>query len=87
MPMDVQRTLRQALQTLKVERDRIDRQIVALEAILSPDGARPGSAAPRRRGMTPEARNALSRRMKVYWRKRRAGAARKSRRLQKRARR
>jgi hypothetical protein len=86
MLIDVQRMLRQAFQTLKAERDRIDRQIAALEAILRPDGARPGGAALRRKGMTPEARKALSRRMKAYWRKRRVGAARKSRRVQKPAR-
>ena len=78
MPVDVTRTLRQALSQLQSERQRIDRQIRSIESVLSGNDGR-GSAAGgaaggrrRRRRMSAAARRAVSHRMKAYWASRRA---------------
>lgn len=77
MPVDVTRTLRQALTQLEAERERIDRQIRTLHAAL--DGAGAGRAGAvggrRRRRMSAQARKAVSQRMKAYWAARRAKKA------------
>ena len=84
MPVNVMATLRRAVQDLEAEKGRIDRQLAAIRDLVSnPDiakgqGVRAGGrtrAQPRRPRMTPAARRAVSRRMKAYWAKRRAGAA------------
>lgn len=79
MPQDLGKTLRQALLQLKQERDRIDRQMSALEAVLAPAGRRRGrkpgrrrrGRKPGRRQMTVKEKRAVSRRMKAYWAERR----------------
>ena len=75
MPVDVTRTLRQALSQLMSERDRLDNQISRLRAALdgTGGGARAvGGGRRRRRRMSAEARRAVSQRMKAYWAARRA---------------
>lgn len=76
MPVDVTRTLRQALNELQSERDRIERQIRSIQAVLDGGdgrgGARGGGGRRRRRRMSPAARRAVSQRMKAYWASRRA---------------
>ena len=73
MPVDIARTLRQAVAKLESERDRIERQLSAIRSILGgPDGRGAGRGR-RRRRMTPAARRAVSQRMKAYWAARRAG--------------
>jgi hypothetical protein len=84
MPVNVERTLRLALRKLMSERVRIERQIAALENVLSPDRTgtqrrRLAGKAPARKRMSAAARKAASRRMKAYWAKRRAERARKGR--------
>lgn len=82
--MNVTKTLRRALANLKSERDRITRQIAALETAIGVDetGRRGGAARTeakrrgRRKRMSATARKAASQRMKAYWAKRRAQAAR-----------
>ena len=81
MPVDVTRTLRQALSQLEAERNRLDNQIRTLRAALdgSGGGARStGGGGRRRRRMSADARRAVSTRMKAYWAARRAKKARKS---------
>ena len=87
MPVDVGRTLRQALLKLTAEKVRIDRQIGAIETFLRatdgrarrrPRGAVLGSRRvsarrAKRRRMSAAARKAVSARMKAYWAKRRTG--------------
>jgi hypothetical protein len=77
MPVDVSRTIRQALSQLQSERDRLDRQIRTLQGALDGvgggRGAGGGGGARRgRRRMSAEARRAVSQRMKAYWAARRA---------------
>jgi hypothetical protein len=76
MPVDVTRNLRIALSALNSERQRIDRQISAIRAVLGgADGGTPtgtGRGRRRRRRMSPAARRAVSARMKKYWAARRA---------------
>ena len=74
--------LRKALRQLETEKQRIDREIsaiwAALQALDATGRARPAASArpkPRRRRMSATARRAVSQRMKAYWVKRRAGAA------------
>jgi histone H1/5 len=78
MPIDIDRTLRQALGELEAERQRLDQRIAAIRSAL--DGAVPATAptarSPRRRRMNSAARQEVSRRMKAYWAKRRAEKAR-----------
>jgi hypothetical protein len=76
MPVDVTRTLQQALSQLQSERDRIDRQIRSIESVLGRGAGRGAAAASggrrRRRRMSAAARRAVSQRMKAYWASRRA---------------
>lgn len=77
MPVDVTRTLRQALHELQSERDRIERQIRSIQAVLDGAGAGRGPAGGgggrrRRRRMSTAARRAVSQRMKAYWAARRS---------------
>lgn len=77
MPVDVTRTLRQALNELQSERDRIERQIRSIRAVLDGagdgrGGARGGGGRRRRRSMSAAARRAVSQRMKAYWASRRS---------------
>jgi len=78
MFVNIDRTLRNALEALQAEKARIDRRIAAIEAALdgagqltppAGDGAR---GKPVRRRMSPAARRVVSARMKAYWKKRRA---------------
>jgi hypothetical protein len=81
MANDITATLRQALGRLSAQRERLDRQIAAIEGALGALGrGTQGSRARRsvRRGgrrMSAAARRAVGRRMKAYWAKRRADAA------------
>lgn len=76
MPVDVSRTIRQALSQLQSERDRLDRQIRTLQGALDGVGGRGGAGGGGgrrgRRRMSAEARRAVSQRMKAYWAARRA---------------
>ena len=75
MPVDVTRVLQKALSELQSQQARLDRQIVALHAVLGGDSTpapAPGSALPtRKRRMSAAARRAVGARMKAYWAKRR----------------
>jgi len=81
--LDVRRPLRAALVKLKAERERIDNQIDGIQRALSVLSGEPqakkGGPAIRRRtrrpAMSAKTRQALSRRMKAYWAKRKAAAA------------
>ena len=85
MPVDIGQTLRQAITRLQQEKQRIDRQITALETAmnsLNAGGRRPsvGREQPARartrgrRRMSPAERKAIGRRMKAYWANRRSKA-------------
>jgi hypothetical protein len=84
MATDVNKTLRKVLTNLEREWAKIDRQIVAIRnalAVAEAGGVRGRQAAtPRKPKGTPvmsaAARKAVSRRMKAYWAKRKAEAAR-----------
>jgi hypothetical protein len=76
-------TLRKALRQLEAGKAQIDRQISAIRSVLQEAGgdrtrashgvsARPTTT---RRQMSAAARRAVSQRMKAYWAKRKAGAA------------
>ena len=79
MPINVTSTLRRALRQLETERSHIDRQITALRNALDGLGSPPSRGrrshpfkpTRRPRRMTATARRALSRRMNLYWAKRR----------------
>jgi hypothetical protein len=81
MPTNLTTTLRKALAELEAKRARLDRQITGIRQILAEGGRGQGRRVPTRRRaktrkpMSAAARKALSRRMKAYWAKRRAGAA------------
>lgn len=87
MPSDVTVELRAALTKLIAEKRRIERQTVAIqEALRAVNGTTGGqrSSRPRaatrgakraRRRMSPAERKAVGRRMKAYWAKRKADAA------------
>jgi hypothetical protein len=84
MPRDVTMTFRRALAELQSQRQRIDRQIEAIQAVLGAGGRRgPGRRGRRpagmrrqgRRRMSAAARRAVSQRMRAYWAKRRATGA------------
>ena len=77
MATDVLGTLRKALAELRAEKSRVDGQITVMESAFNAlNGQRPVSGRRRRRrGMSAEARRALGKRMKAYWAKRRAEAA------------
>ena len=95
MPVDVSKTLRQALAKLTSEKERLDRQIDALAAALHAldgrprvAGSRPAQARHRksvrktkRRAMSKAARKAVGERMKAYWARRKgAGKGKATRR-------
>ena len=77
MANDITATLRKALGKLTSQKQRLDRQISAIETALGALGGRsrqangPGGG----RRMSPAARRAIGRRMKAYWAKRKAEAA------------
>lgn len=83
MAIDLTKTLRKALGELQAEREKISRQIDAIQKVLATGGRRPQRAKGRlgtqgkrrRKPMTATARKAVSRRMKEYWAKRKAQAA------------
>ena len=80
MPVDVTQTLRRALSELESEKQRIDRQISAIRAVVGGStnsrSARPAAGPMRwRRRMSPAQRRAVSQRMKAYWASRRAAKA------------
>ena len=80
MPTTVDTALKNALVTLRSEKTRLERQIVALESAMhASDGSgrlgRTRAGAPRRRRpMSAAARKAIGERMKAYWAKRRASS-------------
>ena len=70
-------TLRKALGKLAAQKARLDRQISAIEAALGAlGGSLRANGARGRKGMSAAARRAIGKRMKAYWAKRRAEAAR-----------
>lgn len=87
MPVDVRKTLRQALSKLNDDKQKLDRQIEAIQGALQAlDGrvsvSEVGAARAerdasmrrrKRRTMSRAARKAVSARMKAYWAKRRSG--------------
>ena len=77
MANDITATLRKALGKLTSQKQRLDRQISAIETALGALGGRSQQADGARRGrrMSPAARRAIGRRMKAYWAKRKAEAA------------
>ena len=84
---DIATPLRKALNQLRRDRTRIDRQIAAVEGALTTLGGRAGRRAPGaakqarkaatrpRRRMNTAQKKAISRRMKAYWAQRRKAAA------------
>jgi len=83
MPVTVMATLRKAVRELEAEKTLIEHHLTAVRGLLGSLGGaksravRVGSLGRprRRRRMTGEARGAISRRMKAYWAKRKAAAA------------
>jgi hypothetical protein len=73
MPTDAEKILRVALGKLKLDKERIDRQIGALEGILKPTAERAGGTRTRKARMTSATRKAISRKLKAHWAKRKAG--------------
>jgi hypothetical protein len=79
MANDVTGTLRKALGQLSAQKQKIDQQIAAIETALGALGRRSSAAVGNRGGrrpMSPAARRKVGRRMKAYWAKRKADAAR-----------
>jgi hypothetical protein len=79
MANDITAPLRRALGRLTSQRERLDRQISAIETALGALGGRSSQPAGVRRGrrtMSAAARRAIGRRMKAYWAKRKADSAR-----------
>ena len=78
MANDITATLRKALGRLSSQKQRLDQQISAIEGALGALGrsGQGGGARAGRRRMSPAARRAIGRRMKAYWAKRKADAAR-----------
>ncbi len=79
MAINVTTTLRRALDQLQVEKAKVDRQIAALQSVLTSGSTqgrrkrgRPAGRKSARKGMNAARRRAVSRRMKAYWAKRRA---------------
>jgi hypothetical protein len=72
---DIDRMLQQAVRQLEAEGRQLDQRIAAIRAVVGDGAATPARARPTRRGMSPAARREVSRRMKAYWAKRRAGKA------------
>lgn len=82
MPIDVTKTLRKALAELQAEKVRIEKQIAAIQGVLAVSGRGAGKAmrqeAGKKRGRPPLSavqRKAVGKRMKAYWAKRKAEAA------------
>jgi hypothetical protein len=83
MPVSVMATLRKAVRELEAEKTVIERHLTAIRGLLGSLGGAKSRAGRigspgrprRRRRMTGEARGAISRRMKAYWAKRKAAAA------------
>ena len=73
MPLDISRTLRQALAKLESEKQRIERQVSAIRSLLGGSDGRGAGRPRRRRRMSASARRAVSQRMKAYWAARRSG--------------
>ena len=75
MAIDVTKMLRKVLADLEADRDRVDQQIAAVRRAMTPtDGGTARRPAVRsRKPMSAAARQAVSRRMKAYWAKRRRG--------------
>ena len=67
MPIDISRTLRQALAKLDSEKQKIERQASAIRTLLGTTDGRSAVRVRRRRKMSPAARRAVSQRMKAYW--------------------
>jgi hypothetical protein len=81
MPVDVTGVLRKALGELEAQKSRLDRQIIALHAVLdgdSPVARTMRSASSRKRRMSAAARRAVGVRMKAYWAKRREASTKAS---------
>ena len=77
MANEITVTLRRALTKLSSQKQRLDGQISAIETALGALGRAPQAGAPRgRKRMSPAARRAIGKRMKLYWAKRKADAAR-----------
>lgn len=80
MAINLTKTLRTALAELQAERERISRQIAAIQKVLAADTRGPQRRKGRaklagkagRKRMSAAARKAVSRRMKTYWAKRRS---------------
>jgi hypothetical protein len=76
MADQISSTLRKALGKLTAQKAHLDRQISAIGAALGALGGSPRATGARtRKGMSPAARRAIGKRMKAYWAKRRADAA------------
>ena len=76
MANDITTTLRKALGKLTSQKARLDRQISAIDTALGVlGGAQRRRSARSGKGMSVAARKAIGKRMKAYWAKRRAGAA------------
>jgi hypothetical protein len=73
MAIDVSQTLRTALKQLESDKKQIERQLAAIRQLLTAN--HPSTRRPRRRRLSAAARHAVSQRMKAYWAKRRASAA------------
>ena len=80
MPIDIRLQLQQAIKQLRAERSRIDHEISALTDALSNIGRGAGRAATARKKakrvrpkMSAAQKKAVSKRMKAYWAKRKAG--------------
>ena len=75
MATSVTVTLHRALRELAAERQRVARQIGAVQLVLNGGRSVARPARRRKSKMSAAARAAVSRRMKAYWAKRRAGKA------------
>jgi hypothetical protein len=77
MDTNIRKPLQAALSRLHTDRERIEKQIAAIETVLSLDdqpatnGRARTSSRRTRKGMTAAARQAVSKRMKAYWAKKR----------------
>jgi len=82
MSVDIRKPLQSALSRLKVEKQRIDQQIEAIEGALKLNGSRAEKEERRssrsgRKPMSAAERRAVSRRMRAYWAKRRGGSGKR----------
>lgn len=86
MSADIRKPLQSALSRLKLEKERIDQQIEAIEGALRLNGVQPGgkdrrSSRTGRKPMSAAERRTVSRRMKAYWAKRRGGSGKTKRKV------